>query len=54
VGWLTISRELSESSQPTGGLAVLVEPAVNDSFVVGVNGTEDAWEDLKRQAVLKF
>ena len=51
VRWRQVIHYLSQPTQPNRRDPVLVEPTVDNSLAVGIDGAEDSWKDLVRKPV---
>ena len=53
MGWFSIASYLSELFHPIWGATMLVEPAVDDTLVVGIDRAEDTGKDLEWEFIPK-
>jgi len=49
--WFFVVDYISERLHPIRRAAVLIEPAVNDTLVVGIDGAEDPRKDLEGKPI---
>ena len=53
MGWFSVAGYVSELFHPIWGATVLVEPAVDDSFVVRIDRAKNTGKNLKREPILE-